>query len=80
MVFNIDGNKIRDLDSLKKEIQHDNKFRDFMTDVVLGKVTVDNYAHMKYQNIQQDNKYYGTGNSPVYTNICSCRNLSIIGI
>lgn len=48
MVFNIDGNKIRDLDSLKKEIQHDNKFRDFMTDVVLGKVTVDNYAHMKY--------------------------------
>ena len=48
MVFNIDGSKIRDLESLKKEIQHDNKFRDFMTDVVLGKVTGNNYAHMKY--------------------------------
>lgn len=48
MVFNIDGSKIRDLDSLKREIQHDNKFRNFMTDVVLGKVTGNNYAHMRY--------------------------------
>lgn len=48
MVFNIDGSKIRDLDSLKREIQHDMKFRNFMTDVVLGKVTGNNYAHMRY--------------------------------
>ncbi|MCI9077325.1 MAG: hypothetical protein HFH68_00170 [Lachnospiraceae bacterium] len=48
MVFNIDGSNIHDLESLKKEIQHDNKFRNFMTDVVLGKVTGNNYAHMKY--------------------------------
>ncbi len=48
MVFNIDGSKICDLESLKKEIQHDMKFRNFMTDVVLGKVTGNNYAHMRY--------------------------------
>lgn len=48
MVFNIDGSKIRDLDSLMKEIQHNSKFRNFMTDVVLGKVTGNNYAHMRY--------------------------------
>ena len=48
MVFNIDGSNISDLDSLKMEIQHNGKFRDFMTDIVLGKVTGNNYAHMKY--------------------------------
>lgn len=48
VVFHIDGSRIRDLNSLKNEIQHDGKFRDFMTDVVLGKVTGNNYAHMRY--------------------------------
>lgn len=47
--FNIDGSKVHDLESFKKEIQNDNKFRNFMTDVVLSQVSSGkSFTYMRY--------------------------------
>lgn len=47
--FNIDGSKVHDLESLKREIQNDKKFRNFMTDVVLSQVSSGkSFTYMRY--------------------------------